>query len=82
MRLHVLLMGLSAPPLAYDLIASLARPGSMPTAVQQSLNDSTPQSLSIHLAAVIFWSISTFRGGVFALATMAVRTKMAAHRAR
>lgn len=65
------------PDLAYRRIASLARPGSMSMAAQQSSNVISPRPPSTQRMAVFFWSTSTFLGGVFALATMAVRRRIA-----
>lgn len=69
-------------PLAYLEIASLASSGDRSIAAQASSKVITPLPPSVHWTAVRFWSSSTFRGGVLALAHMAVRRRMEQHNAR
>lgn len=77
-----MLMDGPARPLAYREIASLASSGCMSIAAQASSKVITPLPPSVHLTAVCFCSSSIFRGGVLALAHMAVRSRMEQHSAR
>lgn len=76
-----MLMASPTSRLAYLPIASLASTGFMSTAAHASSKVITPTLPPVHLTAVSFWSISTFRGGVFALAAMAVRRRSEQHSA-
>lgn len=63
-------------------MASRAWSGCKSRASQASSKVINPTLPVVHLIAVCFWSISTFRGGVFALAAIAVRSSSEQHNAR
>jgi hypothetical protein len=69
-------------PLAYLPMASLASTGFISTAAQASSKVINPRPPPTQAAAVRFWSTSVFRGGHFALATMAVLRSRVQHSAR